>query len=109
MPTEAPDTTNLAFVPSGTEDRIPVLAIARNYPELRKAIAARRRQLGLSQLKFDELSGLTGSYVSKIEAGMRCFGDMSLATVLATLGLDRATRGSAYEANAARLRTEPLD
>ena len=65
--------------------------------------------------------GRIGSIVGPLVGGVMLSRDMSeqalflaaaapmLCAFLATLGLDRATRGSAYEANAARLRTEPLD
>jgi len=41
------------------------------YRNLRALLARRRRQLGLSQLAFDELMGLAPGYTSKIEAQMR--------------------------------------
>lgn len=68
--------------------RIPVLARVRGYPDLRQAIAARRHQLGLSQLVVDDLAGLHSGYLAKLERPIKHFGDMSLAVVLATLGLE---------------------
>jgi transcriptional regulator with XRE-family HTH domain len=62
-------------------------AIVRSYDDLRRAIAARRRELGLSQRDVDHRAGLTDSHLSKIECGVRHFGDLTLGLVLETLGL----------------------
>jgi hypothetical protein len=58
-----------------------------NYPQLRKAIAGRRRALGLSQEAANDLAGLAGGHINKIECGLKCFGDVSLARVLGAFGL----------------------
>jgi hypothetical protein len=60
----------------------------RDYSQLRSAIAARRRQLGLRQLEADEKSGLMTGYFGKIECGLRKLGDISLPNVLAALDAD---------------------
>jgi hypothetical protein len=60
----------------------------RDYSQLRAAIAARRRQLGLLQLEADEKSGLQPGYFGKIECGLRKLGDLSLPMVLASLDVD---------------------
>src|ERR1700722_10538037 len=60
----------------------------RDYSQLRSAIAARRRQLGLLQLEADELSGCQPGYQGKIECGLRKLGDLSLPMVLAALDCD---------------------
>jgi hypothetical protein len=57
----------------------------RDYSQLRQAIAARRRQLGLLQLEADEKSGLQPGYFGKIECGLRKLGDLSLPMALAAL------------------------
>ena len=60
----------------------------RDYSQLRSAIAARRRQLGLLQLEADELSGCQPGYQGEIECGLRKLGDLSLPMVLAALDCD---------------------
>jgi hypothetical protein len=60
----------------------------RDYSQLRQAIAARRRQLGLRQLDLDEKSGTMTGYCGKLECGARKFGDLSLPMVLAALDCD---------------------
>jgi hypothetical protein len=60
----------------------------RDYDQLRQAIAARRRQLGLLQLEADERSGCQPGYQGKIECGVRKLGDLSLPMILAGLDCD---------------------
>jgi transcriptional regulator with XRE-family HTH domain len=60
----------------------------RSYSQLREALAARRRQLGLTQLAADERAGLQSSYVGKLEIGTRKLGDLSLPMLLAALDCD---------------------
>jgi hypothetical protein len=60
----------------------------RDYDQLRAAIAARRRELGLRQLEVDDRSGCQPGYQGKIEAGCRKLGDLSLPMILAGLDLD---------------------
>ena len=38
-----------------------------DYPAMLKAIAARRKELGISQLEADELAGLPQGYTSRLE------------------------------------------
>ena len=61
---------------------------ARDYLELLQVLDARHRALGMTMEAFDERSGLTGGYSAKLFSGMRRFGEMSLPTVLDTLGVD---------------------
>jgi transcriptional regulator with XRE-family HTH domain len=60
----------------------------RDYDQLRAALASRRRALGLRQLDLDELAGTQTGYVSKIEAGIRHLGPLSLPMILAGLDCD---------------------
>lgn len=67
-----------------------IVGTAVDYPGLRKLIAERRKELGLSQLAVDEIAGVQTGYVGKVECGARHFGDMSLAAILGALGLSLA-------------------
>jgi transcriptional regulator with XRE-family HTH domain len=67
---------------------MPAAVRCRTYQQLTQALAARRRALGLRQLDADEKSGLQSGYVSKIEAGMRKLGDLSLPMLLAAYDCD---------------------
>jgi transcriptional regulator with XRE-family HTH domain len=60
----------------------------RDYSQLRVAISARRRQLGLRQLEADEKAGLQPGYVGKLECGDRHLGPLSLPMLLAALDCD---------------------
>jgi hypothetical protein len=60
----------------------------RDYDQLRSALSARRRQLGLRQLDLDEKSSLQSGYVGKVEAGIRHLGPLSLPMILAGLDCD---------------------
>jgi predicted transcriptional regulator len=62
-------------------------AVIREYSDLRKALAGRRRDLGLSQLATDEIAGVQSGYTAKLEVGIKNFGEMSLSSVLGALGL----------------------
>lgn len=64
----------------------------RNYEEMRLAIIARRRRMGLSQLVVDEIAGLQSGYTAKIEAGARIknLGPLSLTLLMGALGLEGA-------------------
>jgi len=64
------------------------IARVASYEGLRRALAARRRALGLTQEALNELAGLHGGYVNKLEVGIRKFGDMSLDAVLGALDLE---------------------
>jgi transcriptional regulator with XRE-family HTH domain len=52
------------------------------------ALVARRKQLGLSQLDVDEISGLQPGYTAKIECGTKRVGYLSLTLLLGALKLD---------------------
>jgi hypothetical protein len=67
----------------------------RDYDQLRAALAARRRSLGLRQLEADEKSGLQSGYVGKIGAGTRKLGDLSLPTGTAPIEPAEPRTGSA--------------
>ena len=58
-----------------------------DYGQLRAVIAARRKELGLSQLEVDELAGVQTGYTGKIECGARHFGDVSFGSILGALGI----------------------
>jgi len=61
--------------------------IITDYPSLRRAMALHRQKLGISQIAFDDLSGLQTGYTGKLECGLKHYGEMSLAVTLAGLGL----------------------
>lgn len=61
--------------------------IITSYDELRAALAARRKSLGLTQLAVDHLAGLQSGYTGKLEAQIKNFGPMSFDAILGTLGL----------------------
>ena len=63
------------------------LATITDAAQFRRAIADRRRALGLSQAALDDRTGLCNSYQSKLEAGMKGFGALSLGLVLQALGV----------------------
>ncbi len=60
----------------------------RDYDELRQALDARRRLMGLTLLQLDERSGVQSGYSAKLIAGMRHLGTMSLPSILGALELD---------------------
>lgn len=60
------------------------------YADLRALIAARRKQLGLSQLALDDIAGTQQGYTAKIECGTRHFGDVSFGCILGALGIEFA-------------------
>ena len=60
----------------------------RTYEQLTSALAARRRQLGLTQLDVDARSGLQNSYTGKLEIGTRHLGKLSLPMLCAALDID---------------------
>jgi hypothetical protein len=60
----------------------------RDYDQLRAALSARRRSLGLRQLDLDEKSSLQNGYCGKVEAGIRHLGPLSLPMILAALDCD---------------------
>ena len=61
----------------------------RDYGQLRSALAARRRQLGLRQLEVDGLAGTqSGYYCGKVESNVRKLGDLSLPMILWALDAD---------------------
>jgi hypothetical protein len=68
----------------------------RDYDQLRQALAARRRQLGLRQIEVDARAGLQDQYTGKLEIGTRHLGKLSLPMLLCALDLDLyvAPRGS---------------
>jgi hypothetical protein len=57
--------------------------------ELRLAIDARRRELGISMRALDDVAGLADGHASKLlgPSGVKNFGGMSLSSVLSALGL----------------------
>ena len=82
-----------------SEDAATARPAIRDYDDLRAAIAARRRELGLSQLETDHRAGTQDGYVGKIECGDRCLGDMSLQAILGALRLELLVRAYDPPAN----------
>lgn len=60
----------------------------RTYRDLTQALAARRRQLGLTQLECDARAGLQDQYTGKLEIGTRHLGKLSLPMLCAALEVD---------------------
>jgi hypothetical protein len=72
----------------GLPAAIEALPIITDYDGLRAALAARRRELKLSQLDLDALTLLPDGYCSKLEAQkMKNYGPLSLACTLGALGV----------------------
>ncbi len=61
-------------------------AVITDYPTFRKALADARKRRGLSQLAFDDATGLPDGYQGKVESGARSLGPLSLPLVLQALG-----------------------
>jgi hypothetical protein len=59
----------------------------KGYPELMRALDARRRQLGMSMLDVDFKSGLQDGYSAKLFCLDRKFGELSLPLMLQALGV----------------------
>jgi hypothetical protein len=60
--------------------------VITDYRSLRTALAARRRELGLTQLDLDAIALLTDTHTGRLECGTKRYGDVSLAATLAALG-----------------------
>ena len=58
------------------------------YAGLRKALIARRRALGLSQEAANDMAGLAGGYINKLEVGLKNYGNASLDGVLRALSVE---------------------
>lgn len=88
-----------------------IMGVVSTYAELRRVVAARRGELRLSQLAVDDRAGLQDGYVSKLECGDRCFGDMSFDAVMGTLGLTFvAVRSSpAHEVGSSTIRRAAIE
>ncbi|MGD9656193.1 MAG: hypothetical protein AB7U61_00910 [Methylocystis sp.] len=63
--------------------------IVRTTTDLRCAIDERRRQLGLTMLELDDAAGVQSGYSAKLlgPGRMKCFGEMSLKSLLGALGM----------------------
>ncbi|MFO1102494.1 MAG: hypothetical protein U1E20_06295 [Methylocystis sp.] len=63
--------------------------IVRTTTDLRRAIDERRREIGLTMLELDDAAGVQSGYSSKLlgPGRMKCFGEMSLKSLLGALGL----------------------
>jgi predicted transcriptional regulator len=57
-----------------------------DLPGLRRAIAERRREIGLTQWEANYRAGLADGHWSKLECGTKNMGILSLPLVLETLG-----------------------
>jgi hypothetical protein len=64
-----------------------IIGTVATYADLRALVAARRKELGLSQLDVDEIAGVQSGYTGKVECGTRHFGDLSFGAILGALGL----------------------
>jgi hypothetical protein len=73
-----------------SEQPKPFYIVVRDYPGLRKALDARRRELGLTLLELDHRAGLQDGYSAKLLGpnGSRHFGEMSFEVMLAALGME---------------------
>ncbi len=71
-------------------DPADVLAVVTEYPALARALADRRKELGLSQLATDAIAGFHDGYTGKLECGLKHLGSMSLPSILGALGLKLA-------------------
>jgi hypothetical protein len=65
---------------------MPSAPLITTYQDLRAALAARRKELKLSQIDLDGVALLAGGHVGKIECGSKRLGDISLAAILGALG-----------------------
>jgi hypothetical protein len=65
-----------------------LLRSIRDYPELIRAIDARRIQLGLTMLEMDDLTGMADGWSSKVLAGIKNLGPTSLTCFLEALKVD---------------------
>jgi hypothetical protein len=65
-----------------------LLRPVRSYGQLREAINARRKQLGLTMLELDEKSGCQSGYSAKLICGDKNFGPMSMDAILGALQMD---------------------
>ncbi|MEJ0094628.1 MAG: hypothetical protein WDN46_14715 [Methylocella sp.] len=61
--------------------------IVDSYRGIVCTIRDRRKELGLVTLEIEEIAGLQPGYLSKIEAGMKGLGPLSLDSLLPALGL----------------------
>jgi hypothetical protein len=66
-------------------DDLKDLPLITDYRGLRAAIAARRKELGLTQNDLDYLAYLADGHVGKLECGTKRYGDISLTATLAAL------------------------
>lgn len=73
-----------------SEQPKPFCIVVRDYPGLRKALDARRRELGWTMLELDHRAGWQDGYSAKLLGpnGSRHFGQMSLEVMLAALGVE---------------------
>ena len=74
----------------GPEQPLDIIGTVRNYADLRALVAARRKELDLTQLEVDDLAGVQSGYTGKIECGARNFGEMSFDAIMGALGLSVA-------------------
>jgi hypothetical protein len=65
------------------------IAVARSYDDLREAIAAWCRQIGMSRADLDVVAGLTDGHAAKLltKRQVKRFGNRTLGPVLAATGL----------------------
>ena len=82
------------------------LARVTTLEELLAAAKARRKELGLSQLLVDEISGMQNGYTGKLEAGMKGLGKLTVPLLLGALKLELAVMPAARQH---RGKTAPKD
>lgn len=81
---------------SNSEGRAPKVIATFDTPDaMRSALATRRKELGMTQLALDDVSGVQSGYSGKIEAGVKNLGPMSMPCILGALGVEMAIVASA--------------
>jgi len=70
------------------EAQAALLKPLRTYEELRAAIDARRKLIGMTMADLDERSGVQSGYSAKLIAGVKNLGPMSMDCILGALGID---------------------
>lgn len=67
-----------------------IIGTAKSSTEIVKLMAVRRNELGITGRQLDQIAGLADGHTSKIECGTKNLGQISLPTLLETLGLKLA-------------------
>jgi hypothetical protein len=64
-----------------------IVGLAQTPREIAGLLDARKRELGLSNLALDDIAGIQQGYSSKVFAGVKGLGSMSLPALLGALGV----------------------